>query len=61
VNLVISYTSEDRDQLEPLLDGLHRLRHTVWHDQELSGGQVWWDARHQPEAGLRLRAHLSER
>jgi hypothetical protein len=44
MDLVISYSSTDRDKLRPLLDGLHRLRHTVWFDQELTGGQDWWDA-----------------
>jgi hypothetical protein len=44
MDLVISYTSVDREKLRPLLEGLHRLRYQVWFDQELSGGQEWWDA-----------------
>ncbi len=44
MNLFLSYTSRDREKLRPLLDGLHRLRHTVWFDQELEGGQQWWEA-----------------
>jgi hypothetical protein len=44
MDLVITYTSADRDKIRPLLDGLHRLRYQVWFDQELSGGQDWWDA-----------------
>jgi hypothetical protein len=43
MDLVISYTSADREKLRPLLEGLHRLRYQVWFDQELSGGQEWWD------------------
>jgi TIR domain len=43
MDLVITYSSADRDKIRPLLDGLHRLRYQVWFDQELSGGQEWWD------------------
>jgi hypothetical protein len=44
VNLFLSYTSDDREKLKPLLEGLHKLKYSVWLDQELSGGQQWWDA-----------------
>jgi len=44
VKLFVSYKSDDREKLKPLLDGLHRLKYDVWFDQELAGGQQWWDA-----------------
>jgi hypothetical protein len=43
VDLFISYASADRSKLTPLLDDLHRLHFNVWFDEELTGGQVWWD------------------
>ena len=43
MDLIISYTSADRESIRPLIEGLHRLGHSVWFDQELSGGQAWWD------------------
>jgi hypothetical protein len=44
MNLFLSYTSDDREKLKPLLEGLHKLKYSVWFDQDLSGGQQWWDA-----------------
>jgi len=39
----VSYTRDDRERLEPVLDGLRRLRCDVWLDQAISGGQEWWN------------------
>ncbi|MDP9463991.1 MAG: toll/interleukin-1 receptor domain-containing protein [Actinomycetota bacterium] len=41
--LFASYTRADRDLIATLLTDLRALGHVVWLDQELSGGQVWWD------------------
>jgi TIR domain-containing protein len=43
MNLFLSYTSSDRDKIRDLQAGLHSLGYSVWLDQELSGGQPWWD------------------
>lgn len=42
-NLFLSYSRTDGERLAALLKGLKRLDHHVWADQELSGGQEWWD------------------
>jgi hypothetical protein len=34
---------EDREGVRALLDGVRHLRHQVWVDERLSGGQAWWD------------------
>ncbi len=39
----ISYTRADSARLAKLVKGLQKLRHPVWIDQELDGGQAWWD------------------
>jgi hypothetical protein len=39
----VSYSSRDRDRVDELVDDLHTLGHDVWFDQDLKGGQVWWD------------------
>ena len=41
--LFVSYTRTDRDGIGTLLADLRALGHVVWLDEELSGGQVWWD------------------
>lgn len=38
----VSYTRDTRTELEPLLNGLRRVGHTVWFDEELTGGDQWW-------------------
>lgn len=40
----ISYSSRDRNLVEPLLNALRRARHPVWLDEELTGGEAWWRA-----------------
>lgn len=43
MNIFISYSSRDREQVKMLVQDLQDSGHTVWFDQELSGGQAWWD------------------
>lgn len=42
-NTFISYSRRQQAIVENLADALKQLGHTVWFDQELSGGQVWWE------------------
>lgn len=42
-NIFISYSRQDETAAKALVDDIDSLGHTVWFDQELSGGQVWWD------------------
>lgn len=42
-NIFLSYNRQSKSITGTLADGLKALGHTVWFDQELSGGQVWWD------------------
>lgn len=42
-NIFFSYTRNDQDTVNTLVRHLDSLDHTVWFDQELSGGQAWWD------------------
>lgn len=41
--LFVSYTRVDRDGIGTLLADVRTLGHGVWLDEELSGGQVWWN------------------
>ena len=43
LNVFISYERESKRLVGPLADDIKVLGHTVWFDQELSGGQAWWD------------------
>jgi TIR domain len=42
-NVFISYNRQDETVVRALADDIRALGHTAWFDQELSGGQVWWD------------------
>jgi len=42
-NVFISYNRESEAITKNLVDDIKLLGHTAWFDQELSGGQVWWD------------------
>lgn len=44
MGLFLSYSSRDRTDLEGLLSALHRGHEDVWFDDELGGGEVWWQA-----------------
>ncbi len=39
----ISYNRQSGAIAKTLADDIEALGHTVWFDQELSGGQVWWN------------------
>jgi WD40 repeat protein len=40
----VSYARGDARRVDALVEGLRQLRYDVWLDQELTGGQAWWDA-----------------
>jgi len=39
----ISYNRANRLQAQSIMDDVEALGHLAWMDQELSGGQKWWD------------------
>lgn len=39
----ISYNRSNEGFVKTVVDDIESLGHTAWFDQELSGGQVWWD------------------
>jgi len=41
--LFISYSSQDRKSLDGLTAALRRSQQQVWFDQELGGGESWWN------------------
>jgi TIR domain len=41
--LFISYARSDAERVNALVEGLRQLRHDIWLDVELTGGQAWWD------------------
>ena len=41
--IFISYNRDDESTVSALAEDLRRLGHTVWFDQELIGGQTWWN------------------
>jgi hypothetical protein len=43
VNIFISYNRQTKAITKALVEDVEALGHTVWFDQELSGGQAWWD------------------
>src|SRR5215471_1176429 len=42
-HIFISYNRQSKALVTTLADDLEALGHTVWFDQQLSGGQVWWN------------------
>jgi hypothetical protein len=42
-NIFISYNRKSEAVSKALAGDFEELGHTVWFDQELSGGQAWWD------------------
>ncbi|QLL06891.1 sensor domain-containing protein [Mycobacterium vicinigordonae] len=42
--IFISYSSQDRTSLDALTTALKRAQQKVWFDQELGGGDAWWNA-----------------
>jgi hypothetical protein len=43
LNIFISYNRHSEATVRTLVDDIEALGHTVWFDQELRGGQTWWD------------------
>jgi hypothetical protein len=41
--LFASYSRADRSLLDALLNDIRALGYEVWLDEQLSGGQIWWD------------------
>ena len=41
--LFISYSSEDKPAVLDIVEDLESLGHEIWFDNELVGGQAWWD------------------
>lgn len=41
--LFISYSSQDRSKVDALTNALRRAQQQVWFDQELGGGESWWN------------------
>jgi hypothetical protein len=41
--IFISYARGDAERVNVLVDGLRQLRYNAWVDEELTGGQAWWD------------------
>ena len=42
MGLFLSYSSRDRAGIDDLLSALHRAQEDVWFDEDLGGGQAWW-------------------
>jgi TIR domain len=43
MKVFVSYARRDRETVELLLQDMRRAQHTVWVDEQLTGGQAWWD------------------
>jgi hypothetical protein len=43
MKIFVSYARRDRQAVDLLLQDMRRARHEVWVDEELTGGQAWWD------------------
>jgi hypothetical protein len=43
MRVFVSYARRDRGAVDLLLQDIRRARHEVWVDEELTGGQAWWD------------------
>ena len=41
--IFISYSSDDKEPIQDIVEDLESLGHTIWIDNELVGGQSWWD------------------
>lgn len=43
MKIFVSYRSTDRAVVTQLVSDLADMGHDVWYDQELEGGQFWWE------------------
>ena len=41
--IFLCYSGKSKEQTSILAEDLENMGHEVWFDQDLSGGQVWWD------------------
>ena len=41
--LFLSYARKDAVPVQALVQDLQALGNTVWFDEEVAGGQAWWD------------------
>jgi len=41
--IFISYARNDAERVDRLVEGLRQLRYDAWVDEELTGGQAWWE------------------
>lgn len=42
MQLFVSYSSRDKSTVKTLVRDLEATRHSVWVDEELTGGESWW-------------------
>lgn len=42
--LFLSYSRKDKVHVDPVANGLKQVGHSVWFDQDLTGGLEWWEA-----------------
>jgi len=43
MNIFISYSRADEQEVKQIIEDFDSLGYKVWFDKELSGGQSWWD------------------
>jgi hypothetical protein len=43
MEIFLSYSRQNADQILALVEDIEALGHNVWYDHEISGGQSWWD------------------
>ena len=43
MKIFITYSRANKEPIEVLVKDLEELGHDVWFDEELNGGQSWWD------------------
>jgi hypothetical protein len=43
VQIFVSYSRQNADLIQSLVEDIEALGHDVWYDHEISGGQAWWD------------------
>ena len=43
MNLFLSYSRQNAEEIATLVEDIEALGHDVWYDHEISGGQAWWD------------------
>lgn len=43
MRIFVSYARRDHGEVDALLQDIRRARHDVWVDEELTGGQSWWE------------------